>query len=531
MSARTSLTIPRLATLLCSLAMLLPLTAEAGPKLDLKPKTPGAVTLGIAGDYRLNFSLLDDFAVDAESPITTHGQETYLDQRLRLRLDFQVLRATFSTEWDLLSGQLAGDLWTLGDLDRRNRGQYGAVTLDGFTPRRASLLLRWKDLDVELGLMTSNWGLGMLANDGNQDPMFGRNDLGDRVIRARVTARPGHWRGKEGAAANRVNVTGGFDFVLDDDLATFADGQLAFQVLGSLLVLDENARRGVYFVYRNQQEPEDLGRTSVFVVDGYIDRSFELPKGVKMRLAMEGAGIFGQTSRALTYQEREDLDVSSGAVVGLASLSFFEDKLQSHGKVALASGDANPDDNKSTQFTFDRNFSLGSVLFDQLLGSVALGSHRLVTDPEISGQPPRGVDAIVNEGAAGGILALQKVVEGNPLPWLNLKAGVLLALATADHRQPFYSTRGGGTPFNHHNKPVTSPVLGRELNWAVELGAPIALPKKDCKDAKCKLVGEPALHPTFLIQGGHLFVGEALRAAADEQELIHHVQMTGRLRW
>ena len=43
---------------------------------------------------------------------------------------------------------------------------------------------------VELGLVSSAWGLGMVANDGRTDPLFGRADFGDRTLRLRATHMP-----------------------------------------------------------------------------------------------------------------------------------------------------------------------------------------------------------------------------------------------------------------------------------------------------------------------------------------------------
>jgi len=507
--------------------VLVPALASAAQSIDLKPATPGVYVFTASGDYRLNFSLLDDFAVDDELRSTaygpnTHGQTRYLDQRLRVRFDLKAGRAKFSTEWDLLTGQIAGDLWNLGGLDRRRRDIYGVIAPSGFTPRRASVLLRWTDMDVELGLVTSHWGLGMLANDGAHDPMFGRTDLADRVLRARMTARPLNWRANPGPDANKLMFTGALDVVVDDDLATLGEGQVAMQMLGSVVHHDPGvATHGIYAVYRHQREANDAGTTSVVVVDGYCDRSLPLGDSASLRLAGEVAGVFGSTSRSLNYNARDALAVRSVGLTGLASLALLDKKLQIHARVAYASGDDDSEDATSTSFNFDRNFGSGSVLFDQMLGSVKLASHALITDPEISGQPPRGIDAIAGEGAAGSVFFFQPVLQGTPLPFLDLKGGALVAIASSDHRQPFYSSRAGGTPQNHHNEPTDGRMLGTEVNWSVTLGGALPL----------KAESAPKLDLSFEVQGGHLFVGSALRAAAEDSEVIHHVQMTGRFRW
>ena len=84
------------------LTLLLPSVSNAKQTVDLKPAEPGVFLFEGGGEYRLNFSLLDDFAIDAEDPATTHGQTRYLDQRLRVRLDLQLSRLRLATEWDIL---------------------------------------------------------------------------------------------------------------------------------------------------------------------------------------------------------------------------------------------------------------------------------------------------------------------------------------------------------------------------------------------------------------------------------------------
>ena len=107
--------------LLLLIALLLPTAAVAKQSVDLKPKEPGRYVFTTWGEYRLNASILDDFAVDSEDPPTYHGQERYLDHRLRAGFGLQIARLSLATEWDFLNGQFAGDTWNLGSLDERAR--------------------------------------------------------------------------------------------------------------------------------------------------------------------------------------------------------------------------------------------------------------------------------------------------------------------------------------------------------------------------------------------------------------------------
>jgi hypothetical protein len=507
--------------LLLLLSLLLPSAALAEQKIDLKPAEPGHVVLSTWGEYRINVNLLDDFAVDAEAEPTTHGQERWVDHRIRAGIGLQVNRLTFKTEWDFLNGSFAGDTWNLSGLDARARDRHNSFTLQGITPRRLSIMARWAPVDVELGLVTSHWGLGMLANGGDKDPYFGRNDFGDRVIRLRVTGRPLYGSKEEDPNRNKLLVTGAFDLVVADDFGTMDDGQLAMQGIVSLLYADPgHCMHGIYVVYRHQREPEGAGTTDAFVLDGYFDQTFKLP-GAKLRVAAEAALLAGTTSRTLNYNSTEEMQIGAFGVTGLAALGLLEDRLQIHLRTGFGSGDDDPDDSFSRTFGFDRDFDAGMVLFDQLLGSVAAGTHALLVDPTKAGSPPRGVDGALNEGQVRSAFFLQPVLIGKPLDFLELKGGVMMAWDAADHRQPFYSFRAGGSARNHHNRAPGNRMLGTELNWSVVFGG----------DLPFKAETAPKLNVAAIVQGGHLVVGDALASTDDGGEVINHVQITGRFRW
>ncbi len=500
------------------LALVFPATADAKQRIEIMPDDPGKFGVELWGEYRLQASILSPFAVNPDG--LEHGQTGVLTNRIRAGFGLQAQRFFFGTEWDFLSGQIAGDLWQIaGTVDDRHRYQYAAVTPNGaITPRRLSVGAKWASHGFEVGLVTSDWGLGMLANGGDRDPWFGQNEFGDRVVRARFTGRPLHSQaGHE--TPNALNVTGAFDLVLADDTTNLVDDQqLTLQGIFSVLWLEpKTARHGVYLVLRNQRELVEQTNTTVFVADGLADQWVDLgTSGGRLRIAAEGALIVGSTDRSTTYNSRDKLTVVSGAVTGLATVVAPGEKLRVHLRGGFATGDSQPDDGLSTGFTFDRDFDAGMVLFDQVLGAVDAATHVYLTDPENSGQPPAGVDATVREGAVGQTIFLQPVLEADPLDWLNLKAGVLFAVATAPVAQPFVSYRAGGVATNHHGEKPLSRALGTEINWAVRLGKALPLPGE----------APPQVH--LLVQGGHAILGDALVGGRDA---VHNVLLTGRFRW
>lgn len=483
----------------------------------------GPVELFTRGEYRFQVNAGSAIPVDAEG--TELDQGLVLDHRLRARIGMRASFMTLDTEWDLFTGQLAGDTWGIpGTLDQRRRWTTAAkdgISALTFTPRRGAVRFDFDEVTAEFGLVTSDWGLGLLANGGDRDPYFGRNDFGDRVLRARATFRPlvmnKKTRGNRRAAA--LNITAAFDYVIEEDTSVLADGQRAIQgILSALWFEPEHCRHGVYLVYRRQVEP-DSETTDALVVDGLLDQWFTLGP-VRLRLAGEAALIAGRTDRAPSWNAPDDVRILQAAATGLATASLFEDKLAVTLRGGWASGDADPDDAVASDFTFDRDFDVGQVLFDEVMGGINAAAYNLVTDPENTGTPAKGVDLLVNEGAAARTVFLQPIVQGRPLPFLMARAGVLLAWASAPVRHPFYSFRAGGASYNHHDEPADERYLGTEIDWAVELTVPFQGYEPD--DARFQI----------LVQGGHAVLGEALRRDdGSDPAVAHRLLATARMRW
>lgn len=455
---------------------------------------PGAQ---LEGEYRLVASLPGEMAVDDDG---THiGQGFVLDQRLRLGAGWQARDWHLQTEWDFLDGQVAGDVWDIpGSEDERRRDALTSFSLDGIRARKLSVGTDSGKLRLDFGLMTSSWGLGLVANDGAGDPLFGRSDFGDRVLRFRAGTMP----------ADQLRLVGAVDLVVADDTARLSEDQVAVQGIAALLAgTPATGVGGVYVVVRHQEEDafaeDDVDRRSTDA--GVLDLYGDLPlvKGAwTLRLAGEGAAIVGVTSRSLSYNSRQGLDLASGGVVGRLSLVAPEERMSAQLRAGWASGDGEPDDGVSQAFSFDRDFDVGMVLFDEVQGALDAAAYAQLTDPEYSGQAPDGADALVGEGALRGAVYLQPVLQVKPLRWAQLRAGLVVAWASAPIAQPFESFRNGGVPTNHLGEATSGRHLGTELDWALVLGddAPLAF------GAAAKLRVRPAL----VLQGGHAFLSEDL---------------------
>jgi len=457
------------------------------------------------GDLRWIGSYVSDFPVDADG--TTPGQTLWLDQRLRAGVGADYGTWGWQIEADVLTGQLAGPTWDLGSLDERHRDEHGALTLDGLMPRKAFVKGQVGHVELKGGLMTSHWGLGLLANDGDHEPLFGRTDLGDRVFRAQATWMPAptaHGQDVFAAAA---------DLVLEDGTASLYRNQWATQgILAALHVTPKHGQHGVYVVFRQQWNRDTARTLTVGVADGFFDEP--VPVGQwKGRIAGEAVGIVGSTDSATTYASPQRTGVLQGGAVLHASLTCPCDHFHAHLIAGYASGDANVDDKWNREFTFNSNYDVGLVLFDQVQGGIDARTYQQLSDPTMAGQAPDGADQLVREGAVHGATFVQPAVQFTGIQDVDLRVGGLFAWSSGPYASPWYSFRNGGVATNPYDVPTPGPYLGTEVDWAVSYAHAVY----------------ETLTPSIGVQGGHLFPGPALQGI--DKPVISHLMATARLRW
>lgn len=451
-----------------------------------------------SGDLRLVGTLPTDFVVDSDG--TTVGDGMTLDSRFRLGTVLSIGTSALTLEADFLDAILVGDAWDLGDIDERNLGRTGALDREAYMLRKANVSGLVGPVALTAGFDTSHWGMGLLANDGAHDPLFGRTDLADRTFRIKAATRT------KGTTPVTLVLAG--DRAVADDFARWDQGQAAYQLVGAAAIGDATSNAGIYGVYRSQRERDPRRITRVGVLDATGTTAMEVG-GLDVRVQGEAATILGTTSRSLTYAEREALKVRSGGVAAQVDVGWNAATLIVRG--GLASGDANAYDDVTNDFTFDRNFGAGIVMFPRYQAALDAQAYNQLADPHHTGQTPDGLEAIVTEGGIRRASFVQPVLRIQPDIPLEVRIGAVLGWATAPIAQPFESHRAGGVPTNHLGKPTTGRSLGTELDWAAELTAP-----KEIRTTTASL----------LVQGGHYFASEDLGGAS-----AHLVSATGRVRW
>jgi hypothetical protein len=502
------------------LLLLLPATAAAEQFIDFRPnKAPGTVGLMLGGEYRIQGTVLSE-GPKLDRDGTRIGQPFVLDQRIRLGVGLKVRSLEVDTEWDLLSGQLAGSLWDLPvGIDDRHRGTYAAITPDGFVPRRLAVKLNRAAFTFEGGLISTHWGLGLLANDGAHEPVFGRVDDADRAVRLRTTFRPLVTAKNAGPNANKLNVSLAVDWGIEDDFGSFADRQLILQGIGSVIWNDPDAvTAGAYVVYRHQRELLVDRVTNAAVLDGYVRANVPAgEQGHRLEVAIEAAGIAGTTDRTLTYGARDGMIALSGGLLMDGRFALPEDRFTVRLRTGLSSGDPNPDDRYTTTFAMDRNVNAGAVMFDQVRSGIELATWALLNDPENLGHPPDGIDGLVREGAIAGAGFVQPILQGKPLSWLEVRGGVALAWQNGPVLHPFYSARAGGSERTQHDTKPFDGNIGMELNWAVDVSIPLPIGAPD------------PLKVEAVVQGAHARLGGAVAEVVGDD--IHQLLMTARFRF
>jgi hypothetical protein len=456
------------------------------------------------GELRSIGSLRPDVIVDDEGGSTDQG--FVLDARWRWRLEGELRGLVLETEIDIDEQQVFGAPWALGDSpDSHQRHLVGFGQGDSMRARSIKVSRTFSFAKLEAGLMTSHWGLGMVANDGAHDSWFGREDRGDRVLRVKATTAP-----KEGTPLYLIFAA---DQVWEDDVASWLhDGQRAIQGLVAVLWRpDANTTVGLYGVSRHQLEADEVRDTAVRVIDLYADHSHDLP-GLRLRIAGEAALIQGSTSRATSYQSRERLAVDQAGLSTLLT-AHNADGVGGGIRAGWGSGDANAYDGTLSGFTMDRNHNAGMLLFDEVLSAQSVRAWQQLDDSSNAGQAPDGAEGLVTEGAIRQATWLQPMVEAPLHDLAHLRIGGVLAWSTAPIGDPFQTGRNGGVATTLLGSPSSDDrQLGVELDWRLALEIP-GLPESS--DAQ------------LLLQGAHLLPGENI--ATDDT--LHGYMATARWRW
>jgi hypothetical protein len=423
----------------------------------------------VFGQWRFVYSHAQDFPLNAAGD--SSGLRWYLDHRLDVGTR-QSLGDLLSVEAELqiFYGQAAGDFDHIASEFRTDTRE----TLRGWDLNRfdlRQLWLKWNSpwFQLRIGQMYSDWGLGMLANDGRPDPdRFGFRDQGDISERLILATRP--LAMLSGWPSKIVLAIGG-GLVYRDENCSLRDGDLGGEVIGSLFYREEGIDIGMYVAGRIQEDDAgtSLDATAIDIF-GRIDAG---PGYQGLLLAAELAILTGSTDRVVQAERPGGVDISAFGAVLRAGWHFGMLDLLPVLEIGYASGDPDPHDGTVTSFSFDPDYKVGLVLFDTVLRGITAMSAAESADPDRVGLPLPGTDMLASKGRISGAIYINPTVRIRPLPQMTLLAGFLYAWSSAPFAQSYQTFANGGVSTNPYGLINPGRNLGCELDLGVDWKQPV----------------------------------------------------------
>jgi hypothetical protein len=405
---------------------------------------PHAAEVRFDGSYRLRFNADTNLLLDDQG--FASGQKSWAEHRLRLTPKIVEIRENsgleIQTSFDILSGIFGGDVAAdfrgYGLTDRSQRSGFRA---QGFDFRYLFAQIRTNVGTVEIGQMPTQWGMGMLVNNGNGENQndFGDARFGDIVDGALFATRPlVSMLGPKSEFAQKLGLLVAGEVIYRDRFAQLIVknggglqiGDVAWQGVGALVYdPSDGTRAGVYVSRRVQNFAASAGNLHIWTFDGYIRHSRALESGYLLSVEGEAAQIYGGTTHVpnLAAPGMTRVSQQGAALRGGLARGEIEGELEG----GYASGDANPFDGQSNNFQMNRDYKVGLVLFDEVLMFQSQNAARRLSDPSLYGAPPQGLDLLPTEGAVANALYLKPTLRYKPriLRGLRLVGSALFARA------------------------------------------------------------------------------------------------------
>ena len=409
-----------------------PLAALAAALALLSLAPPARATeLRVDGSYRLRFADNTNLALDDRPALL--GQQTWWENRLRLTGKVIERGETPSgpggfelqMSFDIFDGLLAGD--TARDFQGLGwDGRSVKLSTDhtGFDFRALFAEFRLPIGQVMIGQMPSDWGMGLVANSGNEEdaPDFGDVRFGDIVERAMFATKPlVPLLGPRGFASDVV-VAVGIDLVYRDRYASLIQrnggglqwGDTAWQgVASAIWTPDEATKVGFYAARRVQQFAKDAGNLHIWIFDGTARTTQTYPaQDLQVSIEGEAAAVTGGTSHATNLNALSSVKIDQQGAAG--RIRFGLPQLEAEMEIGYASGDSNPFDDASSGFSFNRDFKVGLVLWDEVMLFQSQNGAARLADPHLVGRPPNGIDLLPTQGAVTNALYLKPTLRWRP---------------------------------------------------------------------------------------------------------------------
>jgi hypothetical protein len=438
-----------------------------------EPAATESSPFGHGFEYRVWGHNADESNFDGD-PTT----QAALYQRLRLDADVTYGNFRFDVELQGVTGRLAGD----------KSPALPEQVITGATPENDitdalidpyELFITWNAsiAQLRLGLQKSNFGLGIVANDGIEDEnmLFNQKFGADRGLRLLLATKPFAAFASSRVLKNVYLALGG-DFVYRDDNASFLEGDRAIQFVGSLFYRDADPTNpdnstflGVYTAVRSQEDRETAGidpnnTLDVVAIDISGRKSFVTESDFLVSLGAEAVLLTGESTRAYTQDGQDKTKLLGLGAAGDMMIRWNPAHAAFRVLAGYASGDSNSDDDTLYRFRFDPNYKVGLVMFDQYIPAATRESYRRATDPERSGEAPRGVYGLVNEGAIENAIYLNPQLQLGDPEGLLTGVGALWAWSAVPMADAYASFANGGVLSGINGRENASRQLGFEVD-------------------------------------------------------------------
>lgn len=327
------------------------------------------------------------------------------------------------------------------------------------------------------GRTTNSWGLGILAQNGDDDDplQFGLKRTGHYVTRLSFATMPAAWfMGDRAVVDAPLTVAFAYDWLVHDDRMSVDDGDSGNNIIATLGWFANDFRLGFFGVRRTQENKDGL-ETKAWVADIYGMGKFGVG-GWQVQLATEWAFVVGETEAFRGYANPDSVDVQQ--VGGVVRFDVAKDLFSARLEGGYASGDSRPNDDTLHAMTFAADYRVGLVLFPELLRRTTAVAAYNAQDPRFTGEPPVGFDDIPSRGAVTQAMYLNAVFGVRPVANMTVLAGALFARTPEDAVDVYRTNLAGGTPTGPRGA-AHQTGLGVELDMAIRyrqpLGAGLAL--------------------------------------------------------
>ena len=335
---------------------------------------------------------------------------------------------------------------------------------------QAFMAAEGEHLAVQLGLIRPDFGLGLVANAGEDAPVrrvrqspFGYGRRGDRTARVQIAYFPrGVVTTKAHGPVPPLVLFAAGDMVMDDDTRRFGDH--VFQgLLGAMLhTYRLQLRLGVG---RRHQEHARGGETDIDLAVLYGMGT--LVERHRWRVWAEGevAAYSGASTLSQSVLDPSPVEVLSGG--GVLRLGVTSPDFEAVVEGGVASGDDSPFDRESHTFSFDRDYRVGLLMFGEMARASSAVEILNVTDGTYRSRPPRGYQHIATAGAVRNAVYVNPRVVVTPTAEAAFYLGYVYARAEEAVADAFQTGLQGGLPAGPRAA-RDAQALGHELDFAVE---------------------------------------------------------------